>query len=272
MTDKAPAIPSFFNSLESLEAHCMFLGHRLNLKKYRNANRIALTPLTVQIGKEGYAVLFRYGVIVFFNVDAAARQDFAARITAYVSTPLTPPIEDMETIVINKDRPEGSYPRYIALDEWTIPKLQLIADILGKSIILSYFEERMSELFDKLETVTSAMTTGKISSTGSRQLVNHVGMTLSIQRLMTGHVEIDDKPEMLWEMSELESFYIHLQDDFEIVERYEALEKKLDLIYKTSETLLGMLHERKSLRVEWYIVILIIFDIALHLAEKYMGI
>ena len=102
-------------------------------------------------------------------------------------------------------------------------------------------------------------------------LLKHIGQTLSTQRQMVGHVEIDDKPELLWEMPEFERLYLRLEDDYEIQERYERLNRKLDLIYRTAETMHGLLQGKSSLRVEWYIVILIVVDILLHLAEKYLG-
>jgi len=46
-----------------------------------------------------------------------------------------------------------------------------------------------------------------------------------------------------------------------------ALERKLDLISRTAETLLGLLQDKRTLRVEWYIVILIVVEIVLYVYE-----
>jgi uncharacterized Rmd1/YagE family protein len=46
-----------------------------------------------------------------------------------------------------------------------------------------------------------------------------------------------------------------------------ALERKLDLISRTAETLLELMQHKRSLRVEWYIVILIVIEILLTLYE-----
>lgn len=45
--------------------------------------------------------------------------------------------------------------------------------------------------------------------------------------------------------------------------RAAILDRKLDLISRTANTVLDLLKERRSSRVEWYIVILIILEIAL---------
>ncbi len=51
------------------------------------------------------------------------------------------------------------------------------------------------------------------------------------------------------------------------VDRFEAVESKLDLIGRTIQTAIDLIQSRRSLRVECYIVILIVFEIALTLYE-----
>ncbi len=60
---------------------------------------------------------------------------------------------------------------------------------------------------------------------------------------------------------------IRLQNEYELKERHLDLERKLSLIAQTAETLLDILRNERSLRVEWYIVILIILEILLTLYQ-----
>lgn len=62
-----------------------------------------------------------------------------------------------------------------------------------------------------------------------------------------------------------EVLYLLLADEFELRERQLALERKLAVVNTTVETLLELSHVGRSLRVEWYIVILIVFEILLTL-------
>jgi len=55
-----------------------------------------------------------------------------------------------------------------------------------------------------------------------------------------------------------------LEDEFELRERHTAIERKLGLISRTSHTLLELLSNR-HMRVEWYIVVLIVLEILLSL-------
>lgn len=86
---------------------------------------------------------------------------------------------------------------------------------------------------------------------------------------MVARVEVLEKPELLWDHPELELFYARLEDEYELRERHHAVERKLQLISKTAETLVGLLQHDRALRVEWYIVLLIVVEIVLTLYELF---
>jgi hypothetical protein len=84
---------------------------------------------------------------------------------------------------------------------------------------------------------------------------------------MVGRVEVVDKPELLWEHPALERFYERLLDEFEIRERHVALERKLELVSRTAQTVLELLQARRSFRLEWYVVLLILVEIIISLFQ-----
>jgi uncharacterized Rmd1/YagE family protein len=59
------------------------------------------------------------------------------------------------------------------------------------------------------------------------------------------------------------------EDEFEIAERCVALERKLALTSRTINTVLDLLQNRRTLRVEWYIVILIVVEILIMAYEMF---
>lgn len=88
---------------------------------------------------------------------------------------------------------------------------------------------------------------------------------------MVGRVEVAEKPDLLWDHPQLERVYARLLDEYELSERHRALGRKLELISRTAETVLELLQNRRSLRVEWYIVILIVVEILLTLYEMFVA-
>lgn len=253
-------------------ARAYILGQRLNLKSFRDFKPIKKSPLMVAVGS-GYAVLFRYGVVVLLGQEGdTAQQDFLIQAKEHVT--LNVEHSDIEEAIIIADAGEKDEVTFdaIHLTEWDDDKLLVVADILAKSQILSLHEASIANAFDKIEPISLEMQKkGRPSGKSTRDLSRHIASTLAAQRNMAGQAEILDKPDFLWNKPPaLERLYIKLEDEYEIRERHDALKEKLDLIYRTSEMMIGLLNSRHSLHVEWYIVILIIIDIAIHIAETYV--
>ena len=101
-------------------------------------------------------------------------------------------------------------------------------------------------------------------------MLRHIGTMLLSEYMMVGRVSIPEKPEVLWENPAMQGLFNRLEDEFEILERHTALERKLNLISKTAETLLDVLNNRHALRLEWYIIFLIVAEILLTLYELFL--
>ncbi|HEX5420353.1 MAG TPA: RMD1 family protein, partial [Gammaproteobacteria bacterium] len=104
----------------------------------------------------------------------------------------------------------------------------------------------------------------------SRELLKMIGAMLLVEQRMVGRAEIADKPEVLWENPALEALYAKVEDEFEITARHSALERKLNLISQTAETVVQLLSSKHSLRVEWYILALIVVEILLTIYELFV--
>ena len=126
--------------------------------------------------------------------------------------------------------------------------------------------ERLAALTDHPYPGPELERTGRIRG-GTREHLKRIGALLLMEGRMVGRAAIGDKPELLWEHPGLEGLNAVLEDEFEIHERLDALDRKLELVARTERTLVDLISTRHSLRVEWYIVALIAFEILLGLYE-----
>ena len=141
--------------------------------------------------------------------------------------------------------------------------------MLSKSIVLAKYESKVARDFDRIEPLAFNLERNARSGRNTRELLSHIGGALLSEHKMVGRVQMDDKPDLIWERPGMERLYLRLEDEFEISERYAALERKLELISRTAETVLELLQNRRSLRVEWYIVILIVLEIMLTIYQMF---
>jgi uncharacterized Rmd1/YagE family protein len=74
---------------------------------------------------------------------------------------------------------------------------------------------------------------------------------------------------VLWERPDLERLYARLEDEYELSERVETLNRKLTVISDTATTLADIIDTKRSLRLEIIIVLLIAFEIIITFYEMY---
>jgi uncharacterized Rmd1/YagE family protein len=241
-------------------------GERLDTRGLeRNAPR-GTAPLTLDIPGGGVAVVFRYGAIVLFGRATGEMDEFIAGLMPSVGGRFSMPEREEARLSIRPDSDQHVDPSgNIIVRDTSTERLQLVADILAKSLVLAHYETRIADLFDRIEPLAAALREKGRAGASGKVLLRHIGDVLLMQQKMVGRVETAETPELLWEHPELERFYMRLADEYELRDRDRALDRKLDIVSRTVETLLGLVQTRSSMRVEWYIVALIVAEIALSL-------
>lgn len=250
--------------VKDLHGQAWYLGTRLDLRQLENEKVVSLDPLTIRAGKDGYAVLFRYGVAVLINLSQDEAATFLVALTPQVGGRFDDPASEALRITIDPNRIERvEADGVLILHQASLERLQGLAHILAKSTVLAHHEKRIASVFDRIEKLAEGLRRGVWRSTSGRELLRYIGDALLIQTSTTGRVEVTEKPEITWDNPELDRLYERLCVEYELHERDLALTRKLDLISHTAQTYLNLLQNRQSLRVEWYIVILIVVEIAL---------
>ena len=250
-----------FEGLTRIHVRAVTLGERLELKQLDAGPKLGLAPLVVAEPSGGCVVLFRYGVAVLFQVPD--EQAALARLRPVVVEPYPEKDHEDEDVALDPDGAERVEDGVVWLRDFSIERLQLVASVLARSIVLAHYEARIAHEFDRIEPLARDLVRAGTAGWRARALVSHIGGALLIQHRMVGRAQVGEKPDLLWEHPELERVYLRLADEYEIDEREQGLERQLELISRTATTLLELLQSRRALRVEWYIVGLILFEIAL---------
>jgi len=269
------------------QARAMLVGTAIDVTALGSTDRTGSAPLVVElIGSslgaaiagqrptgDGVAVLFRYGAIVFFDASPAAITEYIRQLGPHLRQPFPPGEQETEALDIRidpaaKETIEGST---LVLADASLEKLQLVADVLAKSVSLAHHERAIESQFERIEPFATNLDHWGRGCRAAQELLQHLGGALLAEHRVVGGARVDDSPELLWDHPELERLWARLRDDFEIRERSAVLHGKLALIAKTAGTALELLQNRRALRVEWAIVGLIVFEIALTLVQWWLG-
>lgn len=260
---------TLFAERDSMKARAVLVGERLDLRSLETVDRLATAPLVVVAGDKGCAVLFRYGAVVLFGVSPVEEVSFLAHLKSLIKDPFKEP--EIEEAELRRDANQSELidNGVFRVLDFSVERLQIIADILAKSVVLAQDEASIADVFDSIEPLAFGLHLRGKNRWQGRELLKHIGGTLLIQHKMVGLVEVSEKPETLWDRPDLERLYLRLEDEYELKERHTALERKLSLVSHTAQTVLELLQHNSGMRVEWYIFVLIVFEICLTLYEMF---
>jgi uncharacterized Rmd1/YagE family protein len=257
-----------FPETKEIHVSAWFLGDRIDLHALERGDTVSLLPLTVRAGEQGYAIVFRYGAVVLVEMQPVEEAAFLETLHPFIHGHADEPENEATEMIIGVER-EGWVDKEgrLVVRESSLDRLQIVAHVLAKSTVLAYYEERVVAIFDRIERLATELRHGGRGRTPGRELLRQIGNALLTQTRTVGHVEVTEKPDLTWDDPELDHLYERLSAEYELRERDLALGRKLDLIARTAQTYLDLLQNRHSLRVEWYIVILILVEIVLILYD-----
>ena len=253
---------------DSLALRALLLGQRIETRGLEHQDTIALAPLTLRVGQQGVAFLFRYGVAVLVGFSPPEEEALLGYLRARIMEALTTAEIDQVQIVLKPDGEDQIEPSgAIALKDASPERLQIVANVLSKSVVLAHHESQIAATFDRIEPLAAGIRRRGRVDRKAYQLIQQIGDILLTQHRMVGRVAIEDKPDVLWDRPELERLYARLADEYELLERNRAIDRKLTLVGETVRTLLEFVQDQRSVRLEWYIICLIVIEILLSAYE-----
>jgi len=136
-------------------------------------------------------------------------------------------------------------------------------------VALARDEREVSKVFEVTEPFAAELARRGRSPSNRRQMLRTIGQALLVQHRISGRVEVEEKPDVLWDHPQLERLYARLVDEYELKERAVALSRKLRVIDETGHALTDIIDTGRSVRLEATIIALIVVEILLALYEVF---
>jgi required for meiotic nuclear division protein 1 len=250
-------------------AHALHLGDRINTMGFEG-EALSAVPLAIRVGKTGIAVLFRYGVAVLIGLSPDDEAGFLERLKPRVGG--KPERFEEETAIValaggNEDQVQAGGP--IQLRDMLLERLLVIADVLAKSVALADDERQVAKVFEIIEPFAKELADHGRTRRDRKGVLQLIGNALLVQHRVSGRVAVGEKPDALWDRPDLERLYARLEDEYELRERVDTLNRKLAVVADTADTLADIIDTRRSLRLELIVVVLIAFEIIVTFYQIY---
>ena len=261
--DAAAATPKH-EVAPTLRIRALMLGDRINAAGLELGAMASSTPAAFRV-HAGLVVIFRYGVVVLIGLLPSEEKVVIDGLKPRVIGELSPYEEETAQAQLCKDenaeaiQPGGP----ICLAKFTDDRLLLIADALAKSTSLARDERRVAAVFDVIEPFARQLAEHGRTPPGRKGILQLIGNALLVQQRVAGRVAVAEKPDVLWEKPELDRLYSRLEDEYELKERLDTLERKLAAISETANALTDIIDTRRSLRLEIAVVVLIVIEVVI---------
>lgn len=236
-----------------------------------------------------------------FNNGAVSTEDYGGRggggggrregmdDLSSTAPPSQPPSPPPELEVVTGD--------HCIVPELNLKAVDVISSTIAQSVALDSYNDTVDALLAKFEKVNKSQTTlpinqGKesfqsqlwrflkgekakssgpsISTLDRDELFRAVAQNNSIFIDMVSKVGIKDRIDTAWNMSQYEDISEGMRQEFDIDQRFEHIEFKLNLIQQNAKFFLEVLAHQKSNSLEIIIIVLIMFECMLMIAEMYL--
>jgi uncharacterized Rmd1/YagE family protein len=260
---------SLLNDETAVMVRALLVAERIDTKPLESGQAVATTPTTVILDGGAVAIVFRFGVVVFFGATSPEQRAFLTSLHSLTHGAYELPDSEEVLIQFEPSSQDTVAADKIILTDHSAERLQLLAEVLARSVLLARYESGVTAAFDRIEPIAATLKrTGRIGR-NLRPLLQHVGEGLLSEQRLVGRATVVEKPDLLWDNANLERFYVRLIEEFDVNERYATLQHKQELISRTAQTVLDLLQTQRAFRVEIAVLSLIAIEIGLSLYDLF---
>lgn len=210
--------------------------------------------------------LYYFGTAVFINFDTYEIESYIKYIkeipNSIKSINYDMKYESYEDykIIENKDTEEEIEFNAFVTEKAEQYHFDMISLVLAKSVALETIESIVDVVFDDTEKIIKALKKGKLQI-NERKSVALIGKILSFKHTTISYIMLLDKPAVTWKDKNTEMFFNELADLFELSDRYETLNAKIDTLLDTIEIFADLSHSKKSTMLEIIVILLILIEV-----------
>jgi uncharacterized Rmd1/YagE family protein len=134
---------------------------------------------------------------------------------------------------------------------------------VAQSAAMEYYERIVDRLSTRTGTFVERLERYGTVPLRTRPLHRFIGEAISTRSEVLQVLHLLDKPDAAWDDPEMDRIYGDLRAEFDLVDRYRALELKLRAVQEALELLAEVARDRRVLWLEMIVVILILLEVVM---------
>jgi uncharacterized Rmd1/YagE family protein len=238
----------------------------LSLKELAGAfpeARRTMRELWYAIPSGGTVFVYPFGAMVLYDVPEAERESHTARLRA-ARPGLTDAhvVEDLtvrEEPVAHPDIRDGM----LVVSRLGFEGASVVAMTLAQSAAMEYYERIVDGMFLRTDHLVERLELKGRAPLTTKPLHRFIGAAIGIRNEVLSVLHLLDKPDAVWEDADADRIYQELRAEFDLADRYLALEHKLRSVQEALELVLDMSRDYRLVVLEISVVLLIVAEIVL---------
>jgi len=226
-----------------------------------------------------YVTVFNYGSVVMFNVPQDKQKEHLDNIKKNaITTPLgaSAMITDEYRLMIHPDlegRPSVVKAAHLNIKKLDTNNITIVATVMSQTVSLDYYADtvdRMLETFMMMNLKVENTGDNAINALDKQQLFRLVASNNTVITNVLSKLGIFEGSDAAWENADYHYTWEALRTEFELDYRFKDLSLKLDLVKDNSRFFIDIMKAEKGEKLEWVIIALIAFEVALGLTGLYL--
>lgn len=144
---------------------------------------------------------------------------------------------------------------------------------LSRSTRLSILEESLEKIIQHTRENSEVLAEGFRITLSETDILRVTGRLFKLRAKLNLYSELIETPDLYWSEPTLEKIYEAISRRLDISLRITIMNRKLDYVTEEQRALLSFLNEKKSTRLEWIIILLIMVEVLFELvpfAKKFL--
>ena len=211
----------------------------------------------------GTVFIYPFGAMVLHNVPEAEREVHKRRLVA-ARPGLTDAraVEDLTVIEEPGARPDMRSGALV-VERLGFEGTSVVAMTIAQSVAMEYYERIVDEMFSRTDHLVDRVERLGRAPLTTRPLHRFIGAAIGTRNEVLSVLHLLDKPDAVWEDATAERIYQELRAEFDLTDRYQAVELKLRSVQEALELVLDMSRDFRLVVLEVTVVLLIVAEIVL---------
>ena len=214
----------------------------------------------------GTVSFFPFGVVVFQDVPASSHAELLALVEPHLEDGGPGTVVAEESFEVQED-PRASVSiseGHLMIDALNADRAGVIALTLAQSVAMEYYEAIIEKMAEETGNLIERLRKHGSAPHRLRKLHRFIGEAVSTRNEVLSVLHLLDKPDATWEDAAMNRIYNDLRAEFDLGDRFSALETRLRSMQEALELILDVVRDRRLVLLEAIIIALIFIEIVMN--------